>query len=281
MFNTANVFHAVLVIPILNLLIGLYHLLILLHIPWALGFAVILLTVIIRLILNPLSATQLKSAQKLAQIKPELDKLNAKFKDDKQQLYKEQMNLYKREGINPAGGCLPLILQMPILIALYQLFFQLLNSTNMEKVIGEVNKVVYFPFLKITSLDLSFLGTTLVQKPSDWQKAGWLLLSIPLITAGLQYWQTKLMMPQTPKPANLPAVVGKDSQKPEKKEDNMAEAMQKQMGIMMPLMIGFFSYSLPLGLSLYWNTFTVFGIIQQRSIKKSSDAKEKNGQEKK
>src|SRR3990170_758582 len=134
-FNPNNWFHAFFIIPILNLLMGFYVLLTFLHIPFPMGFSLILLTITIRLILNPLTASQIKSSQKMGKLKPELDKLNEIYKNDKQRLHQEQLKLYQQAGINPAAGCLPLLLQMPILIALYNLFFQLLNNGNMAKVV--------------------------------------------------------------------------------------------------------------------------------------------------
>src|SRR3989338_1766632 len=173
MFNPNNWFHAFFIIPILNILMGFYVVLTFLHIPFPLGFSLILLTVAIRLILNPLTASQIKSSQKLAKLKPDLDRLGQIYKDDKTRLHQEQLKLYSQAGINPAAGCLPLLLQMPILIALYNLFFSLLTNGNITKVVSEVNKVVYFPFLRISSFDLNFFGMDLSKKPSDWQTAGW------------------------------------------------------------------------------------------------------------
>jgi YidC/Oxa1 family membrane protein insertase len=272
MFNTANIFNTILVIPILNVLMGIYNLLRAVGIPGALGFSLIIMTVIIRTLLSPLTAAQMKSAQKMNKLKPELDKLSQQYKNDKMRLQQEQMNLYKKAGINPAAGCLPLLLQMPILIALYNMFFSLLSSNDLPKVVESINKVVYLPILKIQTLDLSFFGANLAHKPSEWQKYGWLLLLIPVITAALQFWQTKLMTPGN----KLKEIVKLDKDgKAEKKEDDMGTAMQKQMSIMMPLMIGFFAYSFPLGLSLYWNTFTVFGIIQQYKINKQGEEENK------
>jgi YidC/Oxa1 family membrane protein insertase len=267
MFDTHNIFTAIFVIPILNVLVGVYKFLTILGIPGAFGFSLIVMTVIIRVILHPLMKTQLKSAHKMNKLKPQLDKLNQIYKNDKQRLHQEQLKLYQEAGINPAAGCLPLLLQMPILIALYNLFFQLLSNSNMGKVVEEINKVVYFTFLKINSLDLSFLGTNLAYKPSEWQKYGFLLLAIPIITALLQYWQTKLMVP----PSTTKNLELTKNQQGEKKDEDMSTTMQKQMSFMMPLMIGFFAYSFPLGLSLYWNTFTIFGIIQQYQVNKQME----------
>lgn len=265
MFDPNNLFNAVLIIPILNILTSLYKLLLFLKIPGALGFSLILLTVIIRLILHPLTVKQLESAHKMSKLKPELDKLHVQYGKDKQRLQQEQLRLYQQAGINPAAGCLPLLLQMPILIALYNLFFQLLNGSDLNTVVNGINSVVYFPLLRIESLDLSFLGLSLAHKPNEWQKAGWWLLLIPVITGILQYWQTRTMSPQTQK-----LEIKNEKMEDKNKGEDISTTMQKQMTIMMPLMIGFFAYSFPLGLSLYWNTFTVFGIIQQYQLNKST-----------
>lgn len=265
MFNPNSWFQAFFLIPILNILVALYKLLEFLRIPGSLGFALVLLTVLIRILLHPLTAQQLKSAHKMGKLKPELDLLSEKYKNDKQTLHQEQLKLYREKGINPAGGCLPLLIQMPILIALYNLFFQLLNTQDLPKVVEEINKVVYLPILKIATIDLSFLGINLAIKPSDWPRLGWWLLIIPVLTAVLQYLQTKLMLPPVAK------ITQDKSIQKAKKDDDMAQTMQKQMGIMMPVMIGYFAYSFPLGLSLYWNANTVFGIIQQYYLIKESE----------
>lgn len=274
-----SIFNQVLFWPILNVLIAFYKGLTQLGIPGAFGFSIIAATALIRLILYPLTSAQIKSAQKMTALKPQLDQLSKLHKNDKQRLQQEQMRLYKEAGINPAAGCLPVLLQMPILIALYQVFFRVLNQGNLEQVVGEINKIVYFPALHIQRLDLSFFGLNLAGKPSDWTRVGWWLLLIPVITALLQFWQTKIMMPAANStnskqliPASGSKAVG--DKKDDKKEDDMSAVMQKQMSVMMPLMIGFFAYSFPLGLSFYWNTFTIFGIIQQYQLNsKTHDSK--------
>jgi len=245
--------------PIINLLVALYKVFEWLHIPGALGFAVIALTVVIRLILYPLMAAQLKSAKKMQQLKPHLDALSQRHKDDKKALQQAQLDLYKQHGVNPAAGCLPLLIQMPVLIALYNVFYQVLQNGNVAKVVSDINHVVYAPIFKITTLDLNFFGISLGIKPSQWQTHGWWLLAIPVITAGLQYWQSKLMLPsEAPKPpADAKALAGK--------EDTAME-MQKQMAMITPLMFGMFAYQFPLGLALYWNVFGLFGIMQQLRI---------------
>lgn len=256
-----NYWNILFVNPIINLLVAFYKLFEWLHIPGPLGFAVIALTVIIRLVLYPLMAAQMKSAKKMQQLKPHLDALNVRHKEDKKALQQAQLDLYKQHGVNPAAGCLPLLIQMPVLIALYNVFYQVLNNGNAAKLIGEINAVMYLPAFKLTNLDLNFLGANLAIKPSQYQSHGYWLLLVPIITAGLQYWQTKLMMPASPKTS---AIV-KEGEKP---PEDAATEMQKQMAIITPLMFGYFALQFPLGLALYWNVFGIFGIIQQLAINK-------------
>lgn len=260
-----NLWNQLLVWPILNVLIALYKLFEFLHVPGPLGFAVIGLTLVIRLLLYPLMAAQLRSAKKMAKIKPHMDALSVKHKGDKQALQQAQMALYKEHGVNPMAGCLPLLIQMPVLIALYNVFYQVLNNGNLTKVMTDINNIVYLPAFKITNLDLNFFGINLAVKPSQFQTHGYLLLLVPVITGALQYWQTKLMMPPSAKASGGKPAIEKIGEKP--KED-MAADMQKQMMIITPIMFGYFAYTFPLGLALYWNVFGLFGILQQIAINK-------------
>lgn len=261
-----NLWNQLLIWPIINALVLFYKGFEALHIPGSLGFAVIALTILIRLLLYPLMATQMKSAKKMAALKPHLDALSAKHKDNKTALQQAQLELYKQHGVNPAAGCLPLLVQMPVLIALYNVFYQVLQNGNLTKLVEEINSVLYIPAIRLTTIDLSFLGTNLGVKPSQWQSHGIWLLAIPVITAGLQWWQTKLMMPASSKPpASANTLASKEATAG--KEDTAAE-MQKQMAMITPVMFGMFAYQFPLGLALYWNVFGLFGIMQQLRINK-------------
>ena len=106
-----TIWNQLLIWPILNLLIALYKGLDFIKIPGAFGLAIILLTCIIRLVLTPFTKAQLKSAKKMQDLKPRIDELNKKHKDDKTKLQQAQLNLYKEAGVNPAAGCLPLLVQ--------------------------------------------------------------------------------------------------------------------------------------------------------------------------
>lgn len=258
-----SLWNQLLIWPIVNLLVAFYKFFEFLHIPGPLGWAIILLTIAIRLLLYPLMQKQLASAKKMAALKPHMDALSTKHKDDKKALQQAQLELYKQHGVNPAAGCLPLLIQMPVLIALYNVFYQVLSNGNLDKMVETINHVVYLPILKLTTLDPTFLGVNLGIKPDQWQTQGVWLLSIPVITGALQWWQSKLMMPQaSPTANNQLTTINKDEKKP---EDTAAE-MQKQMAIIMPLMFGFFAFQFQIGLALYWNVFGLLGILQQLRV---------------
>ena len=256
-----NIFDVVLIQPILNLLLFFNFVFSFIHFPFSLGFAIIFLTIFVRLILAPLTASQLKSALKTSELRPKLAELQKRFAHDKQALARAQMELYKQHGVNPAAGCLPLVLQIPVFIALYNVLLRVLASNGD---LSSVNQLAYLPFLTVSEvLDLNFFGFSLAAKPVDFGKLGIHLLLVPPVTAALQYWQSKMMMPQISKPE-------KAQNKKETKPDTMEALtqLQSQMTWLMPAMIGFFSFSFPVGLALYWNIFTVFGVVQQYWVTK-------------
>ena len=250
---------------ILNLLVTFYKIFNSIGLPGSLGLAIIGLTVLIRLILYPFTAAQLRSMQKMQALKPHMDRIKEKHKKDTMRQQQEMAKLYREHGVNPAAGCLPLIIQIPIFIALYNVLLQVVSNGDIAKVTDEVNKIVYFPFLKIAEpWDPYFVGVHLGSKPSDFQTAGIFLLSVPVITAALQFLQTKMMTPKTQK-----QIVEKAAAAPGVDSSDFANIMQKQMLYFFPIMIGFFSYGFPIGLSLYWNAFTIFGIIQQYFVNRA------------
>lgn len=246
-------FDTFLVNPIINILIAIYQLLYFLHIPSALGFSIIILTVLIRFLLYPFTASQLKASSKMQKVTPHINKLKELHKGDNKRLQEETMKLYKEHGINPAAGCLPVVIQLPIIWALYSVLGKIVALAP-DKVLSEINKLLYFDFLKLHQVwDARFLGTPLSQSPSHLIQAMPLILLLPAATGIFQFIQSKMMYIK-------PAVESKKS------EDDFSSAFQTQSMYIFPVMIGFFSYSLPIGLSLYWNTFTIFGILQQYKI---------------
>lgn len=264
----ATIFNQLLIWPFMNVLIGIYKFLEIAHIPGAFGWAIVLLTIGVRTALSPLTKKQMESAKKLQAIKPHLDELHKKHKDDRKKLQEEQMRLYQEHGINPAAGCLPLLVSFPILIGLYRVFIDVLSTGSTEETIKQINEIVYWPFLQIQELNLGFFGINLAAKPSQWQEFGWWLLAIPVITGILQYYQMK----STPGMGAAPVDTKKKKKQEEKQESaaDMAASMQKQMLYIFPVMIAFFSYSLPTGLALYWNTFSLMTIWTQKKSQETA-----------
>ncbi|MBI4136630.1 membrane protein insertase YidC, partial [Candidatus Roizmanbacteria bacterium] len=188
--------------------------------------------------------------------------LQKKYKNDKQKLQQEQLKLYQEQGINPAAGCLPMLIQLPIVYGLFQTFQGILQAESNQQALDMINKLVYHPSLHLDSLDTTFFGIQLTLSPNQWQEQGIWLLAIPVITGVLTWYQSKVMTAmQQPAAAKTSEKKGK---KEEKKPEDMAQEMQKQMMYIMPVMIGFFAYSFPIGLSLYWNTLTLFMILTQK-----------------
>jgi len=258
-----NFFNTIFVIPILNLLVAFYKLFLSINFPGAFGFAIIALTVAIRLLFQPFFQKQIETAKKMQELKPHLDNLSTKHKNDKKQLQAEQLKLYQQHGINPASGCLVMIVQLPVFIALYQTLNLFLLSGHTEKTILAINKVLYFPFLKISSINPWFFGLDLVKSPKA--MGSWYYLLIPLITGVLQYFQAQVSMPQV---SSTQQITPADKDKDKKKEDqgDFQKAMNTQMKYLFPIMIGWFSYTLPVGLALYWNVFSIMGIMQYKKV---------------
>lgn len=241
-------FETVLIQPLANLLIVLSS--------WlgSLGGAIIASTLLVRVLLLPLVLPRLRSSEKMKELQPKLKKLQKKHEDDKQKLAKEQMNLYKKAGVNPAAGCLPTILQMVILIALFQVFRRVLNP----EAIGSLENLLYpgvsFP---TGGINFDFLSLDLAQ-PNLWRgKFPGVLL---VLTAVTQFLTARFSQARN-KPAQAVA------EKTEQKTDDMAAMMQKQMIFMMPLMTLLIGTRLPAGVTLYWFVFSLTGLIQQLLVK--------------
>ncbi|PIS14207.1 hypothetical protein COT65_00200 [Candidatus Shapirobacteria bacterium CG09_land_8_20_14_0_10_47_13] len=240
--------------PFVNLLMLLYQLLF--H---NFGLAIIVLTVALRTVLIPLTLPSMKSAEKMRQLAPELERLKKKYGSDKQAFAKAQMDFYRQQGINPAAGCLPQIVQLVILIALYQAFIQVLNP-NAQEVVRKLNTLLYQP-LKLaedTVINTQFLWLNLA-KPDVIKVAGlgFPLPGLFLIAAALiQLISSKMMMP-------VLAAVQKDAAQTPEKTDDMATSMQTQMTYLFPLMTILIGFTFPSGLVLYWFIFSLFTAVQQ------------------
>ena len=260
-----QLFNNILFIPILNVLLLLYKIFLTIHLPGAFGFSIIGLTVLIRLIFQPFFKQQMETAKKMQEMKPHLDRLNEKHKNDQKTLQQEQLKLYQQYGINPASGCLFMIIQIPIFIALYQVLYEPFKHGSLAASTTVLNKMAYSPFLKIDqAINPWFLGFNIAISPK--QSGQLIYLLIPLVTAVLQYFQATAMTMPVSQPKK--SEDGKQAKKND--SEDFQKAMNTQMKFLFPVMIGWFSYTLPFGLSLYWNIFSLFSIIQGRELKAKS-----------
>ncbi len=229
-----NLFQTVLEQPMFNLLIGLYNVL-----PGAdMGFAIIVLTVVIKLVLWPLTGASLKSQRAMQQLQPKLDALKEKHKDNKEALAKEMMELYTKEKVNPLSSCLPLLIQIPVLIALYRVLRLGLAETNLSLLYSFVSNP--------GNINEMFLGIVDLGKRS---------IPLALLAGASQFVQTKMLMLKRP-PVTLRAKDGA-------KDEDMMASMNQSMTYMMPVMTVVISWSLPAGLTLYWVAVSLISILQQ------------------
>jgi YidC/Oxa1 family membrane protein insertase len=253
-----SLFHTLLYQPLLNTLILLY--LILFH---NFGLAIIALTLIIRLALIPLTMPALKAAQKMKELQPELEKLKKKYKNDKQAFAQAQLAFYKQHGANPAAGCLPQIIQIIILIALFQVFNQVIRTD--DNILSKINEILY-PFLKLppeTTFNPRFLYLNLT-KPDvitlPLKIGNFNLPPLPgfflILSALSQFLSSLMMMPAA-------AAAQAQAQKTPSKQDDLTSSLQTQMLYLFPLMTLLIGLSFPSGLVLYWAVFSLSTMVQQ------------------
>ncbi len=229
-----NIFNLILYQPLFNALVFLYAFL-----PGHdFGIAIIVLTAAIRLVLYPLMAQSIRSQKILNELQPKIQEIQKQYQNDKQKLAKATMELYQKEKFNPFGGCLPLLIQLPILIALYQVFWKGFQAEQL--------KFLYSFVPNIGAIDPMFLGLINLTQPN---------IVFAILAGVLQFVQSKMMMPQM--------------KKQQQKNDQMAQfsgAMQKQMIYLLPLFTVFILWKLPSAVGLYWLVTTLFSIVQQYLI---------------
>lgn len=230
--------------PMVNTLLWIYGLL------NNFGLAIIVFTILVRLITHPLTVQQMKGTQKMQQMQQskEYQALQKKYKDDKQKLQQEQMKLYQEMGINPLGSCLPLVIQFPIIIGLYQAIIRVLAVTPMQ-----LSQLFYnvYPFVDISKLlpvNPDFLWMNLSQ-PERLPILGFEIPLMAIIVVITTYLQSKLMTP--------PSQPGEQGAQ-----------MTKAMNLYMPLLMGYLALTFASGLSLYFITSNVASIIQYASMGK-------------
>ncbi len=244
-------FNTVLIQPLANGLILFYRLL------WQnMGLAIIGFSLALRVILNPLTTPYMQSLKKMKELEPLLTKLKKKYAKDQKKLMQAQNDLYKEKGVNPGAGCLPYILQIVILIALFRVFSQALAAGSIAK----FNELLYTPlkFVAGQTINTHFLYLD-VTKPDVFHIPG-LPFPIPgpllLLAALLQFAVSKMMAPVISEEQKL-------AKKTKNQTDDMQVAMQSSMSYTFPLFTIIFGISFPSGLALYWLLFSVWQLVQQ------------------
>ncbi len=232
--------------PMLNTLLWIYTVL-----GQNFGLSIILFTILVRLILYPITAQQQKSAQAMQDLQnsKEWKDIQKKFKDDKEKLAAAQMKLYQEMGVSPFGSCLPSLVQFPIIIGLYQAVIRALADTPLPLL--NLSKSLY-PFIdtaRLIPLNSHFLWMDLGQ-PERLQVFGVSIPVLAILVVVTTYLQTKLMaMPST----------GDNAQ---------AAQMTGMMNVYMPLMLGYFAYAYASGLALYFVASNIMTVVQYAAMGK-------------
>ncbi|PJE59800.1 MAG: hypothetical protein COU85_01685 [Candidatus Portnoybacteria bacterium CG10_big_fil_rev_8_21_14_0_10_44_7] len=235
-----DLFNQILFVPIFNFLVWLYNIL-----PGGdFGVAIIVLTLVVRLLLYPLAQKGIRSQKALSELQPQIKTVQQKYKNSKEKQAQELMKLYKERGVNPASGCLPLIIQFPILIALFQVLRRGLNPETLQ---------FLYPLVQNPqTINPMFLGLINLA-------VGSIFLAV---LAGLtQFVQSKMILPKK--------IPGQQTGR-----SDFASMMSKQMVYTMPVITVLIAARFPAGLALYWTVNNLFTIFQQYLIIK----KKKNGE---
>ncbi len=221
-----------------------------------LGLAIILLTILIRTILLIPSQNALKSQRKLQEIQPKLARVKEQHKENQEMLAMETMKIWKEHKVNPLGSCLPMLIQFPVLIALYYVIRNGLNPDNVYLLYPQLKDFVF------ENIHTNFLNLMELTKIN--------LFVLPLIVGGLQFLQMKLALIRT---SNVKKTQ-KNDEKKKVKDKPAADEMEianKMMIYVMPVMIALFTASTPSGVGLYWAVSTTYGICQQLVVNRQSE----------
>lgn len=217
------------------------------HVAANYGIVIILLTIIVRLVLTPLTISQTKSMAKMQKLQPAIQELQKKYKDDKQKLQQETMEFYKQNNVNPLAGCLPLLLQLPVFFALFQALRT--PSAIITNVLGQ-------PFIPVYMF--GNIRNILMNIPNTKYDFLWLNLNmrdpffiLAILMVATMFISTKM---------------------------TTTDPKQRLITYLMPVVFGVISWNLPAGILVYWVTTNIWSIGQQwivnRIVKKESTKEE-------
>lgn len=225
-----HLFQLILIQPLFNLLVFITY--------WmpghSLGWTIIVITILIRAALIPSVAQGLKQQQRLKQLQPELKEAQEKHKDDKEKQAAVMMELYKKYDVHPLGSCVPLLIQLPILLALYRVFTSGLDTSHFS--------LLYSFVPRPDSINTLFFGINLA-KPDHW-------FILPILAGLFQFIQSKMMLRDT-----VPTG-----------DDVTQRVLNTQLQYFMPALTLLISFKLPAALPLYWGVSTLFAIVQQELL---------------
>lgn len=245
-----NFFKITLFVPLYNLLIWLTSVL-----PGAdLGLAIILLTILVKIVIFPLYTASVRTQIKIKSIEGKLKEIKEKYKTDQVEQSRQIMEIYKQEKINPLSSFLVILIQIPVVISLFYVF----------KDSFVVQKDLVYSFLSIPAqLNHNFLGFIDLTQSHNYIFA--------FLTGVTLYWQVNLSMPKKDK-----KVINKDNKNPNFSDDLM-KSMDLQMRYVMPVLTAIIAFTLPTALSLYWITSNTFSAIYEALvIKKIRAESQKN-----
>ena len=226
-----NFFYVVFYQPLFNLLIFLYNTI------GDLGLAVILITLIVKGALYPISAKATKSQKQLKEIQPKVKEIQEKYEDDKEKQAEKVLELYSEKGVSPFSGIFPLLIQFPIIISLFQIFRRGLGAGELVNLYNFVNNPGVVDYLSFGILDLG--------EPN----------MILAVLAGIgQFIQVRITMPST-------------SNDGKEKEEGFGAIMKKQMKFVLPIFTVFILSSLPSAVGVYWIITVIFSVVQHKLVK--------------
>ena len=238
----SELFQLVLYQPLFNFLVSLYNI-----IPGHdIGVAIIILTVLLRTALYPLMSSSIKAQKSLQDLQPKLSELKKKHGKDKQALARDTMKLYKEHKVNPMSSCFPLLIQLPILLALFWVLRDGLDTTDFSKLYSFVQNP--------GQLNPMMFGLINLAVPN---------IILAVLAGAAQFWQAKML--QTKRPPKVAGTGGKD--------EDITAIMNKQMVYFMPVVTVLIGLQLPGGLTLYWFLSTLLTALQQLIIFRGQKSK--------
>lgn len=217
------------------------------------GFAIILVTVVVKLILAPLTKKSIRSQILMKKMEPEIKQIKKDFPNKEEQA-KKTFDLYKKYGTNPFSGCLVIIIQLPIIFALYYVFY---NGIS-------IKEDIIYSFIQIpTIMHTNFLG--LIEMGSKSIFLG--------VFAGItQFIQGYLSSPAKPKKVEIVKEIGGKNE-PKNFQDQLSDSMQMNVKYILPVFIGFIAWKISAAVALYWIVSNIFTIAQEWYIRRQLDIK--------